>query len=478
MKAKYSILLGCLAMMGFAFMSCSEDVYDNQAASKQLEAEYAANFVKKYGAIDPNQTWDFATMEPSFSLPSSGSSARTTRGENTGSYARTTGTMFIDKDVLDYVLKNLPKGNDNTPKGRSFNMKTTGNSFTIVPIFQGCASYYWELWMTVEGLGDEKIWAKGDNFKFRKAGTTDWSEPGTGKEGMKREYGTLEVEAPTFTYTNTSEGSDMSFYLKVWKTVDDLTGYDVYLKNLEHPTEKKYQPKQSSSLDNWMIDLQDATKPTNLPAGNEVTIIGCEDEITSGSDKDFEDLVFMVYGSPVPPTKRVEEVILSTTKRYMMEDLGDTDDFDFNDVVVDVSNRKKIQYIYNSLEATEWSDRKEEDLPQEAIVRAAGGTLNFTLTIGDLTWTKKDHLTPTQMLNTGWNGETINKDAELDKFEVSGWDPDANNVSVSVETRGNSGEVQTVVFPKAGEAPKIIAVDPTTSWMKERNEVPKTWFSE
>jgi len=475
MKAKNSILMGCMVMIGLAFVSCSKDnLYDSNAAAKQVEAEYAANFVKKYGAIDPNQTWDFATMTPSFSLPSSGASARVTRGDDTAFDDPTLDHMSIEKEVIQYVWDNLPKGTNNTPLGRAFTMKTTGNSFTIVPIFQGCASYYWELWMWVDGLGHKKIWTKGDDFQFRKVGTTNWSTPGIGQEGMRRGSGPYEVYAPSYTYNIATPDLNMYFYLKVW------TNHDHYLNFMNGSNQDADQPSYSSSLNEWMIDLQDAVKPKNLPEGNEVTIIGCEDKTISGSDRDFEDLVFMVYGNPVPPTKRVEEVIEETGKRYMLEDLGDTDDFDFNDVVVDVVNRKKITYIYPSLTATEWTSKTEETLPQNAIVRAAGGTIDFTLTIGKTEWNKKEHFTPTQMLNTGVNGGTIDKDAELDRFEVSEWNPNDNNVSVDVKGRGDNLEegVQTITFPKKGEAPKIIAVDVTVPWMKERVEVPDTWFSE
>ena len=475
MKTKISILMGCMATVGLAFMSCSKDnLYDSNAAAKQVEAEYAANFVKKYGEINPNQTWDFATMTPSFSLPSSGASARVTRGDNATFNDPTLDHMSIEKEVIQYVWDNLPKGTNNTPLGRAFTMKTTGNPFTIVPIFQGCASYYWELWMWVDGLGHKKIWTKGDDFKFRKVGTTNWSEPGIGKEGMRRGSGPYEVYAPSYTYNIATKDLDMYFYLKVWTS---SAHYENYMNGSNLSAD---QPSYSTSLNEWMIDLQNAEKPQNLPEGNEVTIIGCEDVTTSGSDRDFEDLVFMVYGNPVPPTKRVVEVIEETGKRYMMEDLGDTDDFDFNDVVVDVVNRKKITYIYPSLTATQWTSKTEETLPQNAIVRAAGGTIDFTLTIGETQWNKKKHFTPTQMLNTGWNGGTIDKDLELDRFEVTGWNPTTNNVSVDVNGRGDNLEegVQTIQFPKKGEAPKIIAVDITVQWMKERVEVPSTWFYE
>ena len=267
-----------MAMVGLTFTSCSKDefLYDSEAQEKILEAEYEANFIKRYGAIDPNQTWDFAPMEPTISLPSSGAATRAnTRGE-TDSKDFTTGKMTVDKDVIHYFLSNLPKGNNNTPKGRVFSMYSTGQPFTIVPVFQGCASYYWELWISIEGLGDQKIWSKGQDFQYRQVGADTWIEPGTGKDGMQRNVGDLEVYAPTYTFSGIkTKNLKMSFYLMVWKTYSNLTGYEVYQEHLKNPLDTRYMPVKSSSLDNWMIDLQNATKPTNLPEGNEVTIIGC-----------------------------------------------------------------------------------------------------------------------------------------------------------------------------------------------------------
>ena len=106
----------------------------------------------------------------------------------------------------------------------------------------------------------------------------------------------------------------------------------------------------------------------------------------------------------------------------------------------------------------------------EATVRAMGGTLDFTLTIGNTSWTKSDKFNPKEMLNT----RNIDWNAELDKFEVDGWNYNSNNVSVTVV---NDGKERTIKFSKGGTAPMIIAVDPTTEWMTERTSVPAEWFN-
>ena len=184
----------------------------------------------------------------------------------------------------------------------------------------------------------------------------------------------------------------------------------------------------------------------------------------------------MMYGNPAPPIKHVDEVIKGTPKRYMMEDLGEEKpDFDFNDVVVDViSGRAKWKREYEILENGGWnliSETKIEDLPDIAVVRAAGGILDFTLKIGNTTWTKSAKFPNyQQMLNTGRDGE-IDYDKELDTFKVEGWNPDNNNISVTVEGKA-------ITFPETGKAPMVVAVDPTTNWMVERTPAPESWFKD
>ena len=69
---------------------------------------------------------------------------------------------------------------------------------------------------------------------------------------------------------------------------------------------------------------------------------------------------------------------------------------------------------------------------------------------------------------------TIDYDAELAKYEVSGWDYNSNNISFNAD--GKDGRLYTIKFPKTGETPMMIAVDPTQDWMNERVSVPRTWF--
>ena len=455
------LAFGCFAAIGVGLMSCSKaDVFDSNAANElkkeQLEKDYTSNFVKKYGAVE-GKSWDLATLATSYTLESSN---RALTRDGVYNADAVEGEMLVDKATIDWMSTNMKAGANNVAKGKPFYLQVPNNSFTIVPIFQGTASYYWQLWMYVDGVGDKLIWSKGDIKYITSDGSTDWKSPGTGGTGMNSAF---QIKAPTYEFKNLPKNANMYFYLKVWNSYSD------FQKNT-------INPRKLTSLNQMMLALINCQVPSNVPAGNEVSIIGCEDNVNG--DFDYEDLVFMMYGNPAPPIKHVDEVIVGTPKRYMMEDLGEEHpDFDFNDVVVDViSGRAKVKREYEILENGGWNLIKEttiEDLPDIAVVRAAGGILDFTLKIGNTTW-KKSAKFPNyqQMLNTGRDGE-IDYDKELDTFKVEGWNPDNNNISVTVE-----GNPNDITFPETGKAPMIIAVDPTTNWMFERTPAPESWFKD
>ena len=461
MKTGKLLAFGCFAAIGVGLMSCSKaDVFDSNAANElkkeQQERDYTSNFVKKYGAVE-GKSWDLATLATSYTLESSN---RALTRDGVYNADAVEGEMLVEKATIDWMSTNMKAGANNVAKGKPFYLQVPKNSFTIVPIFQGTASYYWQLWMHVDGIEQDKlIWSKGDIQYITSQGSTDWKSPGTGNIGMKNAY---QIKAPTYEFKNLPENANMYFYLKVWNSYSD------FQKNT-------INPRKLTSLNQMMLALINCPSPANVPADNEVSIIGCEDN--ANGDFDYEDLVFMMYGNPAPPIKHVDEVIKGTPKRYMMEDLGEEKpDFDFNDVVVDViSGREKWKIEYEILENGGWNLIKEtkiEDLPDIAIVRAAGGILDFTLTIGNTTWTKSAKFPNyQQMLNTGRDGE-INYEKELDTFKVEGWIPTNNNISVKV-----AGVDNDITFPETGKAPMIIAVDPTTNWMFERTPVPESWFT-
>ena len=477
MIKKNFLVFGSMAVMGLAFMSCSKDLYSEDAVNELQDATYAANFEKRYGKIDPNQTWDFTTGETTYSTGSSGSSTRAVASVADADFHRVEKVMTIQPAISAWVFENLPKGKDNSGKGRPFVMGVGKNDFTIVPLFQGCASYYWELWMHVDDLanggkaGDMLIWSKGEGLEFRKSGSTGaFAKVGTGTDGMKKENGPFEVKAPSYTYDKLPEGSAMSFYLKVWKSYSDFQNYE------KNPLDVNLQPEVTSSLTSMMLDVNCPIVPTDVTADYTATIIGCEDNSATNSDKDYEDLIFMVYGKPVPPTQRVETVVVEKTKRYIMEDLGDTDDFDFNDVVFDISyDRQEITYFYDG-DDVHPSRTTTTALPNIGIVRATGGIYDFDIKIGNtVKWTKSS--VASGIINTY---APYNPNYVIDTFDATGFNANSNNISVDVKFEDSSAatkKMYTIPFPEKGTAPKIVAVPAGTYWMTERTKVPTTWFT-
>ena len=462
-------MLGSMAVVGAAFTSCSKDIsFDSEAATQKVVAEYDANFVKKYGAIDPNQTWDFATMTPVYSLPSTTTRAGVTRGTVE---LQSTGTLTIDGgegSIFNWLRSNLPAGQNHSQVGSPFKAVLSRNTFIVAPFYQGYASYFWELWVNVDGI-EYKIWEKYTDLKYKLEGDAEDKWRTLDKYGIPE--GVVKVQAPTFTFT-ASEGSQLFFFMKVWTKGDDAHTTD--------PEGIGANVKKLTSLESGNMRAlqgeQGLPKPAGVPDDYFAYLIGCED---GAPDGDFEDLGFLFFG---PPIKEVEDVEVRETKRYMMEDLGATDDFDFNDVVVDVSNvwQKRITRKENA--STGEVAYKEEVIEgsqrQEAIVRAVGGIYDFDLNIGSTaTWKKSDKLNVSSMLNTGWGNTTIDYNKVLDKFDVTGWDKDANNIELLVYLPDGSqqyaGEVK-IQFPRKGAAPKMIAVDATEkwNWMKERQSVP------
>ena len=107
---------------------------------------------------------------------------------------------------------------------------------------------------------------------------------------------------------------------------------------------------------------------------------------------------------------------------------------------------------------TSWNTKGHR---QEAVIRHLGGTLPFKLRIGNTEF--EEH--------QGVLGADPNE-----KYEISGWNINTHNISVQVQQNNNSGVYNNVTFPKVGEAPMIIAVDPSQAWMSERRSVPESWF--
>jgi hypothetical protein len=157
-----------------------------------------------------------------------------------------------------------------------------------------------------------------------------------------------------------------------------------------------------------------------------------------------------------------------------VEDLGTRGDFDFNDIVVDVTQNTaethKVTYENGILKT---DDVEEIEKSEKAAIRALGGTLNFTLKIGNTKWTKSGGRFDVGTMYNTTKG-FIDYNAKLAEFEVSGWNTDNKNISVDVEGDKNRGSWY-ILFPEPGKVPKVIAVDPDRKWNNENESLNSFW---
>ena len=444
-----------------ALASCAKG-FDAPSSYEEIQKEsYKSSFEKKYGAISPNQKWDFSTYE--FRLGTRGVSAISTeimeKGIDFGdvsklkleevkfsnkpewNYVKIEGGVEKNSALFDAMKKALPEGKSR--KGEPAVLVAPSSSFYIYPIFSG------------------------GNLRFQK----DYKNFQT-INGMKKDNGGIvnmkgiKIEAPV--------GTPVEVYLD-----NRIRLNDDKLQDVAGTTNG--QAVYVNIPDNIIPELDGVELKDNAVA----KYIGIEDILKSDSknaentDNDYNDMVLAVVGNPDIPQEKIitndeYEVLTCRAKRYMIEDLGSVGDFDFNDVVVDVEEnvitKHKVTYENGEKKSDEIVNTTTE--PTKAVIRAMGGTIDFELIIGETHWTKSGNgFNPGTMYNTQG---TIDYDKVLAEFEVAGWSAAANNVSIKVN--GKNGEVYNITFPKAGTAPMIIAVDPTQKWMQEQKSVPSTWF--
>lgn len=435
----------CLATVATLMMaSCTNDdlyKYNAQRFEQLQKEQFAEYFTKKFGEIPANQTWDFAGR------PLTRIAADMTRATRAGGNITCTpdeGYEFLNEEgyydvpaSLQTTMNKIEENVDNSQMGNTYAMLTPENSFTIIPVRQGYSTSAYEVHMVV-GTGDDAtdylLWKKGEMMQTRKAGSTEkWKNVQNIEKSYT--YGNNDVRSKALTFKNIP--SDQPIYFYVYR-----------------PTLGIYP----SSLDGYMKDFSSAvTLPQQLlDAGKQVKLIGAE-IMLNASDYDYEDVMFLIVGDPKLPEDITPNEPMSfeqtISKRYMIEDLGETDDTDYNDIVVDVTSTRTIQYDYNPTTGEITNQTYGEWGEQTATIRHLGGTLPFNLTIGNT--------------ELGWMKGQMNVDPNT-VHDITGWNPDANNISISVRQTGSGDGVNSLTFPAAGNVPLIIATSTKQPWMQER----------
>ena len=442
------------------------DVFDAQQAAAneiaQKKSTFENNFVAKYGQVAPTQSWDFSTNQQRLGTRAGETAivTKTVEGLNfdvkykvyrewiwdswtTGHYNNYLDNRSINKNknLLNNVSNKLKDGDPHTDVQKAV-LVAPSNSFTIYPI-------------SVQGMWTHDLYVKvGDNapVKVYSKTWTDFSHPYVNGDPLTYSNANYDKQ----TYKVETSVSMPGLYVEA----PIGTPIEIYLANVKEG--KTSQPTVGTSTGHAIYVDGKGAVPDGIEIRKDAIIkyVGIEDNTTGSSDLDYNDVVLAIVGNPDVPKEIIIEnnkydVTTSLTKRYMMEDLGSTDDFDFNDVVVDVTETTVAHHTVVIENGVKKTDNVVEEKSQKAVVRHLGGILPFQLTIGETTL-------PEMGSESTWK---TNPDTE---YEVKGWIPAQNNVSVTVKATASQMYNVTNKFPKEGEFPMMFACDPEIEWAAER----------
>ena len=498
---KLSVAAVASSMFAASFLtSCSEEDLGFTSADVKKN-EFAENFEATFGKVDENKSWDlYNTMTRTEKYDASEYTTLTrsaiegyTEGSASdiisrpGSQSDRNGWYSVQDETLTWLKNNLVEGRNNTGLGKPFALKAPQNKFAIIPIYQGQAIMKWDLHFVDKTTNtDYNIWTKSQGIMYKNNEESQWTAPTNSSATSCSTIGKKYIMGQPMIFDEEKvAGHDFILYL------DITEGGSTYAKT---------GTKQRS--DEGMMLALNCPIPTNLDEytqkdGSLIMLVGCEDADLSGSDWDINDVVFLIVGYP-----NIPDVVEYTKKRYMCEDLGNTYDFDFNDIVIDVTQTA----LYKGYIADDGTVQREEQASERtsvATLKHLCGTLPLHIKIGNTDFGSitdpTDHQRTYEELGASVQstGYSIGWNPDVTK-PVEGWEPDENNITIDVSncvfpgevvytsnTReafrqavtDANGEVYTIDFPGTGKTPLIIAVDQTVNWMNENEHIPESWVN-
>lgn len=421
--------------------------------------------------------------------------------------------------------------------------------FEIVPIYEGYAKSVWDLYVgIITPDGQEysvRAWGKGENMMRGpkcgncagtgiKSGTACKTCAGTGHKAWIQlgidENSNTQKEADSWNIrtkpilfdrntvyyktdgsgsikgSNVPAGSQLFYYMKTINPAGNGAKVGDIMSSTAGQMRKIKDEVTSTSGEHFSIDgikKNGGPDPTVWVIGVEVA--PCTEIKT---DIDINDVVFLFVGHPdLPNIMNVSETITIEAeaeyvrKRYMCEDMGSVSDWDFNDVVFDVETHKHQTVAiahYEDGTSAQIEVLSSSDV-QYCTISYLCGTKPFKIKVG-----KTESKLVTDPTNQDQTLKQLNNKSTKKTlydglgtpgwepnftFKVSGWDPNTNNVQLSVWTDPTNAtpnyinnEVeetiggQEISFPRNGQIPLIIATEISKQWMKEGVDIPKNWW--
>lgn len=469
--------------------SCRDQNYDWNAAKKDQRVEqYEESFKSIFGDIDPQQSWDFSTCGNESATRASVVENTTRTDASTSELEKGNGTQdAYPADLGSATVHNLTDTKNNSSKGKSYRLFSSGK-FKFSPYFHGACTKYNFCVEAVDPITGQTVKKYAMNQNTIAASmSNNYNTKGWSNDAME---------------TSDVNGSGTRGFI-----VDFPVGMEIKLY-LENPDGAKGKS----------LMLTDNNIYKHIPSlYTEVIMLDQATKNDGSGDNDYNDLCVLISvdeDNMTPPVITTTEDFASTSKRYMVEDLGSTStsDLDFNDIVVDFSKTTYKKVVITSDKKT-ISETTEKALT--VVVRALGGTLDFqlllvdngtetpifqkstagTTTLSDYNWDLNgfNSLNVKTMYCTGDSSDPLRYECKeieastkfVAMYSVKGeladmWDPAQNNIRVRMIERNQTGSIgldtttspittYDVNFPNTGEVPAMVAFSTSKIWRLERD---------
>ena len=532
---KNLLSLGGSAIAAFLFIFSFSSCHDVEVENIQEIAyrhNYESNFIKTFGEISPNQSWDFssyARKKMTFVM------TRAATVNDFGIQFDEDGYFRVPTAVHDWVFENVMEENgmaNNKERIKeelwhafSFEASNT-EAFDLLPFYLGASQSSYNFHMVVvdpetkQVVSDTELWdlTEDTHMQWQSNGGSGWHDitgsSGSGGHGSTMEARTTRSKPILIDFSDPQYGLTKDIKYTVYFTINVTVGHPQINEAGDVLTSITHTPNVVAV--NMPADIAALTNGQ----GYEGMLFGCETGSPNKierTDYDFNDLMFLLVGRI--PDVYYDEMLQTTTikKRYMIEDLYGFD-YDFNDIVVDVTDISVHHYIIDEDNGIKeempiiYNNVSYPTVTQQASFVYCCGTLPFLVVIGHKEFPMATD--PTDQNNTylqlsgspeadntkvtksgaqtgiepGYNFTYEYQYSETSPEPEPFWNPETNNIFAAIWTERdlngttNSSDgldgpwVWVSKFPDTGDVPFIIATDQSVNWSEELTHVDFSWL--
>lgn len=201
MKFINSLVYALLSMTTLAILASCQDEDFGYTTEEVRAGVYDRNFIKYYGEIDPNQSWDFSSYALVNRIKAVQDSMALTRGTNnfpsedwcsndgdskgvTLTYSKA--NSFVEShDLIAWLKKRLQEGDQRYQYGNGktnkeefnqrFSMIATEKSFSLMPVYQGIDNTVWDFHVVIDWFDangdlqtvDRVLWRKSQGMEMK-----------------------------------------------------------------------------------------------------------------------------------------------------------------------------------------------------------------------------------------------------------------------------------------------------------------------